>query len=75
MDKAEKKVRIMTYLRFHSGYMGSARINQALGIDDNISNSATHAILKELEDEGKLEQSHNSKGFRISAKHYVESDY
>ncbi len=63
MTKEQKKQRIMTFLEYFSGHFGSAKLNKALGIEDNDHNSKTHAILQELEKEGKVEQCHN-KGFR-----------
>ena len=68
MDKEEKKKRITNFLMYFSGHCGSAKLNQALGIKDNLQNSKTHKILEEMVEEGKLEQCH-SKGFRITAEY------
>lgn len=56
----------MNFLRYFSGHYGSAKLNKALGIEDNPQNSITHKILEELEAEGKLEQ-HYNKGFRYKS--------
>ena len=63
MTKGEKKQRIMNFLKYFSGHFGSAKLNQALGIQDNSQNSKTHKVLEELREEGLLEQCHD-KGFR-----------
>ena len=70
MDKEEKKQKILTLLRAFAGHLGARQINRALGITDNRSDSKTHAVLVELMNEGKLEQSHDRKGFRITANEY-----
>ncbi len=72
MDKEEKKQKILTLLRFLSGYLGAVKINQALGITDDPSGGKTHKILEDLMYRKQLEQSHDKKGFRITAKEYAK---
>ena len=75
MTTEEKKKKIMTFLRCFSGHYGSVKINNALGIKNDSHGGSTHAILKKLMAEGKLEQSQDKKGFRITAESYYEKKF
>lgn len=68
MTDKEKTERILTFLQYFSGHFGARKLNKALGIEDNDSDSKTHKILEKLAGEGKVEQSLDKKGFRIIIK-------